>query len=129
MCGGDDFTEWWKEASDIEKINWMIRDKIVAFCGRDDKLVGVKLYPVTMITKKRKWVRAMTEDGEAYFKLEYFKPVVNFCKELEWFLTEKRMNKKHSHEYRLLVGKSEDEKYVLIAPVKPDPLIREAFEK
>ena len=124
----ENFDEWWKNATDVDRINYMIVKKFVAFQEPDSQIVGTKLYPVVKITKKGKVVRMMAEEGEAYFKTDYFKPIVDFCKPKEWFLTEKRYNEDYTNEYRLLVGLLENGSYVLLASVKPDPHITERFE-
>lgn len=120
--------EWWDNASDIQKIEALIRQKIVAFVNRDNELVGINLYEARSMKKKGKFLRVQTEAGEAYFKKDYFEPIANFCKVETWYLTEERYNQRFDNKYRLLVGIAEGNKCVVLAPTKADPHITELFE-
>ncbi|MHA1786752.1 MAG: hypothetical protein ACTSWU_00960 [Candidatus Thorarchaeota archaeon] len=121
--------EWWNNASDIEKIETLIAQKIVSFVNRNNKLVGVDLCKAHSIRKRGRYVRVRTEFEEAYFKKDYFVPIANFCKVDTWYLTEERYNKKHDNRYRLLVGITDENKCVVLAPVKADSHVKETFEE
>ena len=122
--------KWWNNSEPAEKLNWLIGKNYARIVTKDDELVGVELFKVTEIRREGGYIRAASEDdGVTYFKHYFYKPILDFVKPEEWFLTNERDNDDDNCKSRLLVGRMSNGKYVLLAPVKGDPYITERFEK